>query len=376
MRPTLLTPPDLDAALTALAGAQTLYVDTEFHAEHRYTPRLYLLQVAADDGPVWLIDCTDTAAIRVLREVLTAAPWVVHGGAHDIEILYRVLGAVPDRIWDTQIMAGLIDVAFPSSFLRLVETYTNVTLDKGATLTDWKRRPLSDAQIAYAAADIEHLRPLFKRLRDIATDMERLDIIGDACDAARQSAVDGPLPHEAWRTLGAAWALDTLSATRLRELCAWREGVAKSDNQPARRIISDGILLEFARRRPKDVTDMVNNRRIPQGLIKKYATAVLEVLEHGERRLAFEPVPLVQRFSEEAALVDWVRTVLTLVGREQGWSVDLLATKALLWDAVLCDSTIPDSLFGWRSPLIASTVRKALSGDLVVRRSPTGWDIR
>lgn len=376
MRPTLLTPPDLDAALTALAGAETLYVDTEFHAEHRYTPRLYLLQVAADDGPVWLIDCTDTSAVRVLREVLTAAPWVVHGGAHDIEILHRVLGAVPPRIWDTQIMAGLVDVAFPSSFLRLAETYNNVTLDKGATLTDWKRRPLTDAQIAYAAADIDHLRPLYKRLHAIATDMNRLDIIGDACDAARQSALTGPVPQAVWRDLGAAWALDTLSATRLRELCAWREGVAKADNQPARRIVSDGILLEFARRRPADLTDMVNNRRIPQGLIKKYGTAILEVLEHGERRLAFEPVPLIQRFSDEALAVDWVRTVLALRGRQEGWSVDLLAPKALLWDAVLAESPIPDALFGWRASLIGSTVRRALSGELVVGRNKTGWDIR
>jgi ribonuclease D len=325
---------------------------------------------------VWLIDCTDTAAIRVLREVMTAAPWVVHGGAHDIEILERVLGAVPSRIWDTQIMAGLIDVAFPSSFLRLVETYTNVTLDKGATLTDWKRRPLTTDQIAYAAADVEHLRPLYKRLRTLAEEMGRLDVIGAACDAAQEAAITGPVPHEVWRDLGAAWILDTLSATRLRELCAWREVIAKSDNQPARRIVSDGILLEFARRRPADIPDMVNNRRIPQGLIKKYGNAVLEALEHGERRLAFEPVPLVRRFSEEALLVDWVRTVLAVSGREEGWSVDLLAPKALLWDAILATSPLSDALFGWRSPLIADTVRRALSGQLTVRRTETGWDIR
>lgn len=376
MPPTLLTPPDLDAALTALAGARTLYVDTEFHAEHRYTPRLYLLQVAADEGPIWLIDCTDTAAIRALRDVMTAAPWVVHGGARDIEILQRVLGATPPRVWDTQIMAGLVDVAFPSSFLRLAQTYTDVTLDKGATLTDWKRRPLTAAQLAYAAADIEQLRPLYKRLRELAVSKGRLEVIGAACDAARDAAITGPVPHEVWRNLGAAWALDTLSATRMRELCAWREEIARSQNQPPRRIVSDGILLEIARRRPHDTSDMVANRRIPQGLIKKYGDTLLEILDHGERRLAFEPVPLIQRFSEQALLVDWVRTVLALRGQQESWSVDLLAPKTLLWDAVLSSAPIPDELFGWRTSLIGSTVRQALAGDLTIRRTRTTWDIR
>mgnify|MGYP002039704983 CR=1 FL=1 len=222
----LLSATDLPELIDALTGAELLYVDTEFHSEHRYHPRLYLLQVAADDGPVWLVDCADLEPLSALGPVMRSAPWVVHGGTHDIAILHRALGGVPDRVWDTQIMAGLVCTAFPGSFQSLVQDVLATHLDKGATLTNWKRRPLSEEQLQYARADVVWLRPLAARLFDQLDTLSRRDIAGAACDAAREQALEGPEPDEAWRRLHAARSLDPERASILRELAAWRERTA------------------------------------------------------------------------------------------------------------------------------------------------------
>ena len=56
------------------------------------------------------------------------------------------------------------------SYDQLVQRITGDTLDKSHRFTDWTRRPLSDAQIAYALSDVTHLRDVYLKL---ATDLDK-----------------------------------------------------------------------------------------------------------------------------------------------------------------------------------------------------------
>src|SRR5579864_4367809 len=115
-------------------------LDTEFHGERTYWPRLALVQVAWP-GSIALIDpfAVDMAAFA---EILAGPGLLVaHAAEQDLAILVRACGHGPTQLFDTQVAAGFIGMGAPS-LASLVERLLDVRLTKGDRLTDWTRRPL------------------------------------------------------------------------------------------------------------------------------------------------------------------------------------------------------------------------------------------
>jgi len=369
----LLTASDYPSLIQALDGAERLYVDTEFHPEHRYLPRLYVLQVAPETGPVWLIDCADLTPLGQLTDALCSAEWVVHGGSQDIALLSDALGRVPERIWDTQILAGLVTADYPRRFSDLVSQWTGDAVDKGATLTNWKRRPLSPEQLAYAQADVISLRPLARTLLAEVDRTERRGIAAAACDQARDTALRGPDPDDVWRRLQAARALTHEQASVLRELAAWREGEAKDRNQPPRQVLHDGLMLELARNPPSDVAALGSNRRVPKRIATTHGPDIVSRAAEGLRRAVSDPPRLVRKFSPEELTLTWLDAACRIVASQQAWSVDLVLPRSLQWDLVLADRAQIPARLGWRTDLLGDLVSRALHGSLSLQRTSSGW---
>ena len=60
------------------------------------------------------------------------------------------------RFFDTQIAGGFVGYGTPS-LVSILNGEIGVNPPKGDRLTDWLRRPLSDAQRDYAALDVAYL---------------------------------------------------------------------------------------------------------------------------------------------------------------------------------------------------------------------------
>ncbi len=161
----------LDALVDELAATEAYGVDTEFHRERSYYPRLALLQLAWPSG-VALVDAL-AVDLRPLARVLQGpGVAVLHAAEQDLEVLERACGAVPSRLFDTQVAAGLLGFSSPS-LGTLVERVLGVRLAKGDRLTDWTRRPLTDEQLRYAAADVADLPLLHQRLAELLEERGR-----------------------------------------------------------------------------------------------------------------------------------------------------------------------------------------------------------
>src|SRR6266699_3710521 len=89
---------------------------------------------------------------------------IFHAGRQDIEIIWHRAGLIPHPVFDTQIAAMVLGYGDSVSYEQLVQRITGDYLDKSHRFTDWSRRPLSKAQIAYAISDVTHLRDIYLAL--------------------------------------------------------------------------------------------------------------------------------------------------------------------------------------------------------------------
>ena len=143
---------------THLESQPAIGVDTEFLRERTFFPKLCLLQLSAA-GQIWCIDTLRVGGLEPLLPALTAPATrkLIHAARQDMEALYLTSKHVVSPVFDTQIAAACIGMKPQVGYAELVKTLLDVSIPKGQTRTDWSKRPLTRAQLEYAADDVLYL---------------------------------------------------------------------------------------------------------------------------------------------------------------------------------------------------------------------------
>ena len=352
--PTLVTTTeDLDAVCRRLRGGEFVTVDTEFIRERTYWPELCVVQLAGDDE-VALIDALAPGLdLAPLGDLLAdqAVVKVFHAARQDIEIFVLKFGDVPRPLFDTQVAAMVAGFGDQVGYEALVGGLTGGSIDKAHRFSDWSVRPLSPAQIAYAAADVTYLRDIYRKLR------ARLEEDGRLAWVAEEMAVlTGPAtyrvdPEAMWQRLR------TRSTSRrylgmLRALAAWREQEAQRVNIPRQRLMRDEIMLELAATAPATTEALARTRGLSRGFVEgPMGEALLAVIaaaklvppealpEAPEERPGPRPSP---------ALVALLKVLLTAKCEQNHVAARLVASSDDL--ERLAVEAAPDvpALHGWR----------------------------
>lgn len=341
-----------------------LALDTEFHTERRFHPELLLLQLALPDGACWLIDPT-RADLTPLAPVLADRAWVAHGAQADVSILHAVLGIRPAALWDTQALGGLCGLGYPRRLEDLTTAVLGDAGPPGATLTDWSQRPLTAAQLRYAAADAHLALRLVDALEPTLDDRRR----GwwAAIGAERVAEAVAPQdPDRSWMRLGIAPTLDTRTRQVLAELCRWRDEEAALRDRPPGYILPEAVLLDVARRRPSTVAELAENRRASQGLLRKHGRTVLDRIARSRDR----PVPPPLQPAEVRCAAA-LQTLAQALEADGGIAADLALPRPLSW-AVAQGGT--SALIGWRREFLAAPIEAFLAGSTGLIW--TGQDLR
>ncbi len=331
------TPEQLDTAVFRLQGARHIAIDTEFMRERTYWPQLCLLQVASDSD-CCLIDPLAGLDLAPLYAALSdpSRPKILHAARQDLEVLLNASGQVPGPVFDTQVAAALLGLPPQVGYADLVARQLGHSIDKGQTRTDWSRRPLSDAQLAYAADDVHHLLQLHTELA--------------AALAARGRA---------------AWHQEECALLEDPQLyrTAWREQRAIASDKPRGWILSDEALYALATLMPASTGDLEQVRALPPATVRKRGDELLELVRTArESARDLPPSPVPQRPTpEQTQRVARLQQRVKDVANGLGMSPEVLATRRDVEGMVLGSPEHSPLLRGWRREVIGQQLLELLA---------------
>ena len=356
---------DDDAALAEVvrdaATAPMYALDTEFHRERTYFPRLALVQLQWGTTNV-LVDplAVDPRGLAPLLRSESLA--VLHASQQDLEVLQYAVGCVPRRMFDTQLAAGFIGYSTPS-LASLVQSRLKVTLSKGDRLTDWMRRPLTKSQSEYARSDVAYLERLHESISTRLTELGRTTWVEEACEEMRLRPWGESNPDDAWLRIKDARSLRGPARGAAQALAAWRERRAISTNVPLRRVMSDMALIGIAQALPASTEALSHARGVDERYLNgSLAREILSAVREGRERVveleSSAHEPLEKRLRPAVTLVTaWIGEL----AHQHEIDPTLVATNrdivALLAGG---DSRLAH---GWRRELVGHDIERLLKGE-------------
>jgi ribonuclease D len=363
---------DLVATLTA----QPRYaLDTEFHRERTYFPKLALVQVAwrtAEGQQLALIDPLAVDVTSFDKLFASEALCVIHAAQQDLDVLTHAVGSVPSRMFDTQLAAGFVGYGTPS-LVSLLHGEIGVSPAKGDRLTDWLRRPLTDSQCQYAAVDVEYLLDLHERLVAQLAEVGRLAWADDACEELRTRPTSGSAPEDAWLRLKDARSLRPSARAVAQSLAAWRERRAMRSDMPVRQVLPDLAILGISQRAPSSMKELSQARGVDDRHARgSIAEEILEAVRAAKGVPPPSPPPSVDDLDRS------MRPAVTLVSawvgqlaRDERLDPTLLATRADIVSFLRGDD---DARLGsgWRNELVGDGIRRLVGGEAGLTFDPEG----
>ena len=365
----LSTSEDVAALCERLARHPFVTVDTEFLRETTFWPKVCVIQLASPE---------EAAAIDALAEGIDLTPFfelmaneavvkVFHAARQDLEIVWRLAGLIPKPLFDTQVAAMVCGFGDQASYGELATSIARVSVDKSSRFTDWSRRPLSEAQVRYAIADVTYLRDIYLHLRARLERSARLDWLADEMEALTSPATYAQHPDDAWERLRHR-ARKPRDLAALIELAAWREVEAQARDVPRARVLKDDALVEIALAAPRTEEALSNLRAIPRGLDRSRAGA--DILAAIERAMARDPASLPpierDRRSANGATVELLKVLLRQVCEETGVAAKMIATVDDLEAIAANDNADVMALKGWRRAVFGEKALELKRGRLAL----------
>jgi ribonuclease D len=370
---------ELNEVSERLQAAGTFALDTEFIQDRTYWPKLCLVQVATSDF-VAAIDPLSLELSPIWRLVTDPAVLVVlHAAIQDLQIVYDEVGELPRNVFDTQIAASFVGYGDSVSYSGLLSRELGVRLSKRETMTDWSRRPLSESQIRYALDDVRHLPEVHARLAKRLESTGRLSWVEEEHGHYSEAQTFVRDPARAWERLSKRRSLDPRSLAVLREVCAWREETAATENVPRGRVLTDELALEISRRAPRTREQLLAIRHLPERAIARKAQEILSAVAKG---LALPPSQRPEarnpRFEDpvQARLVDLMDVLVQFRAREAGVGRNVLATRSDLDRVVRLHFGEPLAgepspvMHGWRARIVGEDLKRLLEGKIYLGVDP------
>ncbi len=318
---------DLEKLCGELECLEAVALDTEFIRTDTFYPKLALIQISDGQG-CWLIDVLSVSCYKSLKFLLENPRQTVifHCCLEDIEVLEYSLNICPTNIFDTQLAAGIVNIGFSMGYARLLETLTEVRLQKQETRSNWLARPLNSDQLAYAEHDVIYLHRLHKILSKKLDELSRWSWLKNEIEYAMEMVEQRKDVESYYERIKGAKRLNGQELCCLKRLCIWRESLARENDLPRGFVLSDSVLLGLARKMPSKRSSLSDIEGLSYRDVKRYGDAILvEILKSAEER----PLPRLPKSLSRAnaPLMKVLRQVLRDLADRESIPIEFLATK-------------------------------------------------
>jgi len=342
-----------------------LAIDTEFERQRTYFAELCLVQLACGGN----VACIDTLALGSTQTLaaLFGRPdkrKIIHAARQDLEVLLYAGAAVAAPIEDTQIAAALAGYSDQIGYADLVREILGVAVDKSQTRTDWRRRPLSAAQLDYAADDVRFLPELAAVLRERLDSLGRLAWYAEDCQDINAVALLDPPVSDAWQRVKGLGGLSGVTLARGIALATWREEQARARNLPRGWVLKDNELLAVVTRMPGNTRELTAVLDDNPAFVRRDGADVLELLAATDPSMLPaalpEPPPTPAQREQAKACASAMRGR----AKELGLEPAVLLTRREIESIVA--GRVPSRLSsGWRGQVLGDVVAKFLPASTI-----------
>ena len=367
----ITTTAELAAFCDEIKGQAFVAVDTEFMRETTYWPKLCLIQAAAPNAEAVIDPLAEGIDLEPFLQILRdeSIEKVFHAARQDVEI-FNNLQAMPRPLFDTQVAGMAAGYGEQIAYDALVRQMLKIELDKSSRFTDWARRPLSEAQLTYALADVTHLAKLYPMLKTRLEKEGRLGWVHDEMQNLCDPAIYDVEPENAWKRLKPRRHTAKYLAV-YKAVAAWRERTAQQRDQPRGRILKDEAIDELATQAPTDAAQIDRMRSVPKGFSGSrfgpdLLAAVREALKDPE---AYAPVIERSKIAPSpaaGAVVELLKVLLKARAEDAGVASKLIATVSDLELIANDDNAETPALTGWRREAFGEDALKLKRGELAL----------
>ncbi len=372
--PVLTTDSQMADLVVELRAAGSFACDTEFISEMSYFPELCVVQVATTERVV-LIDPLAGVDVSPLLELIAdpSVETILHAGVQDLEPVYRHIGRPAENVFDTQIAGGFLDLPYPLSLGNAVHEFLGMRISKGQSFTDWSRRPLSEAQLRYAADDVRYLPAVREVIR------QRLDAAGHAEWARAECASLSDASLYRFDPLARAMRFRGAQSFRpqrlalLAALVSLRDQVAREQDVPPRTALKDDVLLALARNPVKKLADLHDVRGLPRPVERAWGKGIVRTTVE-TLALPKSELPVTEHHRESSADRVRISSLWAMVQSYclgQGIDPALVANRSEVVRLYHVGKKAGDldglrMMQGWRKELLGSLLQEFLRGGATV----------
>jgi ribonuclease D len=373
----ITSPAQLASFCEELSRADRIGFDTEFVSEDTFRPELCLIQVATKDR-LAVIDPYRAGDLSEFWRTLADGrhTTIVHAAREEVNFSLNDVDRPPANLFDTQLAAGFCSTEFPSSYGGIVNKFLDRTPAKGEQRTDWRRRPLTEAQIEYALEDVRYLLPLHDELQRQLEKLQRVEWFAEESSTwLRELRESRDRPR--WRKVSGIGNLAGRSLAIVRELWLWRQAEAERRDVPPRRILRDDLIVELAKRKSDqpDKIKAIRGLQVSGGkqaldqlaaCISRGLAAPLDEFTHGRRESMPSQLNLLGQFLSPAlSSICRSANVATSLAGTAGDVRDLIAYRLEFgsWG----DEDPPLLASGWRAELVGHLIEDLLAGHKSIR---------
>ncbi len=343
-------------------------LDTEFARFKTYYQIVGLVQLSDGESHV-LIDPMDIDAWQPLIDLLSnpSVTKVLHASGEDLELLQHWLDVVPTPLFDTQVAAAFAGLGISVGLQALVKQLLGIYMNKEEARSDWLQRPLTDAQLRYAALDVAYLLDCRQHLAQALETANKTEWFHQDMQQLAQKK-QPILPEQAYLKVKGAWQLKKEPLQRLQTLARWRECIARVDNIPKGFILKDAQLMQLANRSTISKACLRTMEGIHPRVIRQYADDIVALFAAPPDNPAVTPMidPISPITKQEQPQFKRLQAVVREVAQANQIAPQILAPKAQLIEIYhhakqgLGEPNFP-YFEGWRRDILAQPMAQTLS---------------